>query len=196
MDPECFWTWEANTRKMVLDQDLVDAATFGDVEVVADWLQSLDRSEDINEVDARGRTVLSLCVKGFQNHFDDNGGASFGLEDEIAAVKMILAKGGANVNLADECGWTPLHHACNSHGAFGTSVIHLLLAAGANVNAKTLSSHEDDAGAADGVTSGSSRLSRRRLLLRLTGFGAPPKSTRITSILNSRAQGWNMSPPC
>ena len=58
---------------MVLDQDLVDAATFGDVELVADWLQSLDRNEDINEVDARGRTVLNLCAKGYDNHYNDDG---------------------------------------------------------------------------------------------------------------------------
>ena len=44
---------------MVLDQGLVDAAMWGDPETIWDWLQSLDRPEDINEVDARGRTVLS-----------------------------------------------------------------------------------------------------------------------------------------
>ena len=100
---------------MVLDQDLVDAATFGDVELVADWLQSLDRSEDINEVDARGRTVLNLCAKGYDNHYNDDGdGPSILVEQTITAVQMILAKGGADVNLADKHGWTPQFLACKA----------------------------------------------------------------------------------
>ena len=43
---------------MVLDQGLVDAAMWGDPETIWDWLQSLDRPEDINEVDMKGRTAL------------------------------------------------------------------------------------------------------------------------------------------
>ena len=93
---------------MVLDRDVAEAATYGDVDFIEDWLQNLDRPEDINEVDKKGRTVLSLCVMGVDNHFNDNGDASAQLEDEVAAVIMILAKGGADVNLGDERGWTPL----------------------------------------------------------------------------------------
>ena len=122
---------------MVLDRDVAEAATYGDVDFIEDWLQNLDRPEDINEVDKKGRTVLSLCVMGVDNHFNDHGDASVQLEDEVAAVIMILAKGGADVNLADKYGWTPLHHACDSHRLFGIAVIPALLAAGANVNAKT-----------------------------------------------------------
>jgi len=93
---------------MVLDHHVADAATFGDVGFVETWLQSLHRPEDINEVDADGMTVLNLCAKGVDNHFNDNGDASAQLEDEVAIVKLILAKGGADVNLGDERGWTPL----------------------------------------------------------------------------------------
>ena len=52
------WPWEANTREMVLDEHVVDAATFGDVNLVSAWLHSLERPGDINEVDADGTTVL------------------------------------------------------------------------------------------------------------------------------------------
>ena len=37
---------------MVLDSEFVDAVSDGDVDWVADWLESLERPEDINEVDA------------------------------------------------------------------------------------------------------------------------------------------------
>ena len=93
---------------MVLDEHVVDAATFGDANLVSVWLHTLERPGDINEVDADGTTVLNLCARGFDNHFNDDNEAA---EDEVAIVKMILAKGGADVNLADKDGWTPLHHA-------------------------------------------------------------------------------------
>ena len=40
---------------MVLDSHVADAATFGEVDFVETWLQSLHRPEDINEVDAARR---------------------------------------------------------------------------------------------------------------------------------------------
>ena len=56
---------------MVLDEDVAEAATFGEVDPIDTWIRSLDRPEDINEVDANGMTALNLCVKGVGNHFDD-----------------------------------------------------------------------------------------------------------------------------
>ncbi len=41
------------------------------------------------------------------------------------------------MNLADHDGWTPLHYACNAEHHYGKNVIPLLLAAGADVNAKS-----------------------------------------------------------
>ena len=60
--PECFWPWEANTRQMVLDRHDAQGARSGDVDFIEAWLQNLDSPEDINEVDAKGRTVLNLCA--------------------------------------------------------------------------------------------------------------------------------------
>ena len=127
---------------MVLDEHVVDAATFGDVNLVSAWLHSLERPGDINEVDADGTTVLNLCARGFDNHYLDDDNEA--VENEVAIVKMILAKGGANVNLADKYGWTPLHHACDSNPLFGLAVIRALLAAGADINAKTSGVRKED----------------------------------------------------
>ena len=44
---------------MVLDEDVAEAAMYGDVELIETWLQNLEyleRPEDINEVDATFRT--------------------------------------------------------------------------------------------------------------------------------------------
>ena len=49
---------------MVLYGEFVDAVSNGDVDWVADWLESLERPEDINEVDTEGRTVLSPAYSG------------------------------------------------------------------------------------------------------------------------------------
>ena len=43
---------------MALDRYVAEAATYGDVDFIEAWLQNLGRPEDINEVDAKGRTVL------------------------------------------------------------------------------------------------------------------------------------------
>ena len=59
---------------MVLDEDVAEAAMYGDADMIETWLRSLDSPdspEDINEVDANGMTALNLCVKGVGNHFDD-----------------------------------------------------------------------------------------------------------------------------
>ena len=56
---------------MVLDEDVAEAATYGEVDPIDTWIRNLDRPEDINEVDANGMTALNLCVKGVGNHFDD-----------------------------------------------------------------------------------------------------------------------------
>ena len=50
---------------MVLYGEFVDAVENGDVDWVADWLESLERPEDINEVDAEGRTVLAICTSEY-----------------------------------------------------------------------------------------------------------------------------------
>ena len=116
---------------MVLHERVAFAAKSADLRRIHTWLLSLLRPEDINEVDADGRTALNLCAKGFDNH----GPPEDEIDYYVTAVKMILAQG-ADVNLADKNGWTPLHHACDSQ-RFGIAVIPALLAAGANVNAKT-----------------------------------------------------------
>jgi len=110
---------------MVLGPEFVEAVERGDVDWVADWLQSLDSPEDINDVNAEGKTVLSMCTHEY-------GGA----QDALAILKLILTKGGADVNLGDNDGWTPLHAACNTSLEFSRVAIPLLLAAGANPNAK------------------------------------------------------------
>ena len=47
-------------------------------------------------------------------------------------IVELLISHGANVNIQKECGWTPLHKACE----LGRSdVVRALIAAGANVNA-------------------------------------------------------------
>ena len=111
---------------MGLEQYVVDAAECGDVDTVESWLQSLERPEEINEVDNEGRTVLSLCACEY-------GGDS---QDALTILKLVLTKGGADANLGDNDGWMPLHQACNASLEFSRVAIPLLLAAGADPNAK------------------------------------------------------------
>ena len=57
---------EANTRQMVLDERVAFAARSADLRRIHTWLLSLLRPEDINEVDADGRTALNLCAKDYE----------------------------------------------------------------------------------------------------------------------------------
>ncbi len=60
---------------MVLGPEFVEAVRRGDVDWVADWLESLERPEDINDVNAEGKTVLSIsrckeCVRVSADEID------------------------------------------------------------------------------------------------------------------------------
>ena len=121
---------------MVLSEELTSAVKYDEelvVEAVHTWLQNLSRPEDINDVDEDGNTVLILCILA--------GGIRGGRDDEdthtnyLTAIRWLL-KRGADVTIADQRGWTPLHRACNTYHKFGRNVIPQLLAAGADIDAK------------------------------------------------------------
>ena len=120
---------------MVLSDELTSAVAeeWHVVEAVHTWLQNLQnlsRPEDINDVDEHGSTVLSLCILA--------GGIRGGEEDVdtkyLTAIRWLLSRG-ADVTIADQRGWTPLHRACNAPLEFGRNVIPQLLAAGADIDA-------------------------------------------------------------
>ena len=121
---------------MVLSEELTSAVKYdeeGVVEAVHTWLQNLSRPEDINDVDEKGATVLILCIVA--------GGIRGGQDDEdthtnyLTAIRWLLRRG-ADVTIADQRGWTPLHRACNTFHKFGRNIIPQLLAAGADIDAK------------------------------------------------------------
>ena len=116
---------------MVLSDELMSAVEHERqvVETVHTWLQNLSRPEDINDVDEDGTTVLSLCITSASLRGRTQ------MTDYLTAVRWLL-KRGADVTIADQRGWTPLHRACNTYHKFGSNIIPQLLAAGADIDSK------------------------------------------------------------
>ena len=122
-------------QAMVVPIDILDEATFGQqrpgVQSVKEWVSNPQNDINDNELDewggGDGDTLLGRASLGLRNGSD---------AAKLELIKYLLAHG-ADPNVCNRWGMTPLHHACESHLSFGTVVIPMLLAAGADVHAKT-----------------------------------------------------------
>ena len=95
------------------------------------WLER-EQPGDVNEVDEEGNTALSLNIQA------GGGWESEDVDDRLRIVKFLLAKG-ANVDICNDSGASPLFHACNADESteFGLPAVRCLLDAGANIDART-----------------------------------------------------------
>ena len=77
--------------------DLLDAVDNGDVPSVERLIaQDNNNDIDVNARDVYGRTALTQAC----------------LVNNARMVHFLLEQGGADANVPDQKGWTPLHHAC------------------------------------------------------------------------------------
>ena len=130
---------------MVVPERIREAATFGNRSVggwpartgaydrVKRWVEKPKNDINDNERDKWGGgdgDTLLACVA--QCH-----GAS--RDEAMEAIEMLeyLLAHGADPNISNRWGMTPLHHACETGFDFGSAAIPILLAAGADVHAKT-----------------------------------------------------------
>ena len=88
--------WVAKTREMVLGPEFVEAVERGDVDWVADWLQSLDSPEDINDVNAEGKTVLSRELASYRT------GRFGGTTASTTLSRLVM--GGTTASRSKSCG--------------------------------------------------------------------------------------------
>ncbi|CAH0374225.1 unnamed protein product [Pelagomonas calceolata] len=113
----------------VLPKEIGDAAQDGEMSQVCAWL---DAGGSVDARDDDGFTLVNCCAYG--------PGPLFMVGDEQLALARHLVSRGANVNICpyDGVGWSPLHHACGNirTDCAASSMVSLLLAAGANVNAR------------------------------------------------------------
>ncbi|MBV9470791.1 MAG: ankyrin repeat domain-containing protein, partial [Abitibacteriaceae bacterium] len=110
----------------------------------------LTHGADLNAHDNRGWTPLKLALAPMHSPFDTGGGHSSPPPWSLAAQQkrrltaiQLLLSHGANVNVRDERGWTPLMGALQIYyegnepnPVIALAPIRLLLAHGANVNAR------------------------------------------------------------
>ena len=103
---------------MVLPGYIQGAAWAGDLDTMRDWL---DNGGDINDTCESGTTIVNIST----------------VTEELEAMKWAIARG-ADVNIPDEDGFTPLFHAVGSHdNVYTLAAINLLLDAGADIEAPT-----------------------------------------------------------
>ena len=110
--------------------DIHDAATWGDVEAVKEYLEAggdvnAKQGDSVSGLSGFGWTPLHIVAQ--VNTFDDN------ISERYLAGRKILElliDNDADVNVKDNDGLTPLHHARRKQ------IFEILIAAGADVNAK------------------------------------------------------------
>ena len=99
---------------------LIDAAESGDQEAVTSWIQA---GEDVNAQDTRKNDTLGLVIGGTAIR-------KAAAKGHVEIVKRLL-EAGADPNLSDHYGWTPLLSACQAEHV---EVVRLLVENGAQVD--------------------------------------------------------------
>ena len=108
---------------MVLPPEVVDAAKYGNVTAVREWLES---GGDANDTDGDGGTLLLRVV-----------GAPRVISDAHLDMARLLLSHGVDINKSEKDSYTPLHCcAIYPEQSSRRPLIQLLLDAGANVNAR------------------------------------------------------------
>ena len=117
---------------MVLPMEIGDAAQDGDHDRVMAWL---DAGGSINDVDEEGYSLIHCCACGSPETLYVNG-------RHVALARHLIALG-ADVTLAISAGHTALHYLVQRHREPQAvlEMLSLLLGAGANVNARTVTSY-------------------------------------------------------
>ena len=107
---------------MVLPPEVVDAAKYGNVTAVREWLES---GGDANDTDGDGGTLLLRVV-----------GAPRVISDAHLDMARLLLSHGVDINKSEKDSYTPLHCcAIYPEQSSRGPLIQLLVDAGANVNA-------------------------------------------------------------
>ena len=117
---------------MTLPMVIGDAAQEGDRDTVIAWL---DAGGSIDDIDEEGYSLIHCCACGDLEHCIVN--------DRHVALARHLISLGADVNIATSAGYTAFHYIVqrNREPQAVLEMLSLLLGAGANVNARTVTSY-------------------------------------------------------
>ena len=107
---------------MVLPRHILRAASEGDIELVEEWLNDAAPGS-VNDRDEWGSTLFTTAL-------------GYVIEERHVDFARWLIARGADVNIGNQDGMLPLHYACYP-GDCASSMVSLLLASGARVNART-----------------------------------------------------------
>ncbi|KAG8867732.1 hypothetical protein FRC20_005043 [Serendipita sp. 405] len=102
-------TLTPDERKTLANHSLQRACAFGDLSLLIFLIndERCNKWIDLEEKDEDGNTMVSVCITGFRG----NEGGNIERELEREECVRLLIKEGADLNVADISGWTPLHHA-------------------------------------------------------------------------------------
>ncbi|GJJ09439.1 hypothetical protein Clacol_003661 [Clathrus columnatus] len=92
-------------KRKLVQHSLIRASTFGDLTLLVYLLSDSDARQyvDLSIQDDDGLCLISIIILGF--------GAETERDIEREECIRLLANEGADVNLPDNAGWTPIHHA-------------------------------------------------------------------------------------
>ena len=131
---------ESNTGGEGIPADLICAAwQNGDLDAVVRWYEAAQG--DLNETVTGDRPVIRAPIEGY-TLLSIVAKCRVWTEDHVALIRWLLSKG-ADPNILNEFGFSPLDNACDHHtGLYGPKdavphmheAILLLIAAGVNVN--------------------------------------------------------------
>lgn len=130
---------------------LMEAFKYGNEKLA---FELIEMGADVNKKDSDGNSVMKYALMSGNEKFvakllekgvdinapvDANGTTALGLmsqhKTQTGMVKFLINHG-ADVNKADDQGYTPLHRACSQFRGESVETLKMLLAAGANVEAK------------------------------------------------------------
>ncbi|KAI2500194.1 hypothetical protein MHU86_14269 [Fragilaria crotonensis] len=101
-------------------------ATYQCFELVTELVKNY--SDDVEVQDSANMRPLHVAVS--------YAASVNGKADSLRIVQFLVTQAGANVNVKDGKGWTPLHYACQAIRSFGTDLIRLLVEYGAETESE------------------------------------------------------------
>jgi ankyrin repeat protein len=123
-----FSVWIFSLTNTVLGED---AEPESNCEIIKEALHSENPERQILTLKNRKIDLNQLCIYGIGDHFESLTPLGYAVRElDLPAIKALI-KSGANVNVPDEDGMTPIFRAGDR------ATVQFLLKAGANVNAET-----------------------------------------------------------